>query len=279
MWILHSISFLWCTSYGNCPGENKSSTFIWLNLIQARLNTKQCWPAISINNHIWDRSLGICSWLDLVILQYFCWGQSSLELPSHAVIFICKTLPRGSECGDAWWLLLTGLSWLHSLPPHGSLTSPHPSIGNVFNCEVKQQGWFLITLLSRLKTLISFPYTLVKNEGELHWVRQREQIPGTLPFQVALSCLSFSPGFDHLWLLMGGFQPNQEPEIRKEFEGKLFEPSFVEECTKPNKRIPNPLMTLSDMIQWKNRLSELQTEAKLSQSQSIVIGLFFHFYF
>ena len=29
----------------------------------------------------------------------------------------------------------------------------------------------------------------------------------------------------------------------------------------------------------KNRLSELQTEAKLSQSQSIVIGLFFHFYF
>ena len=55
-----------------------------------------------------------------------------------------------------------------SLPPHASLTSPHPSIDNVFNCEVKQQGWFLITLLSRLKTLISFSYTLVKNEGELH---------------------------------------------------------------------------------------------------------------
>ena len=139
----------------------------------------------------------------------------SLKLCSHAVIFVSKTLPWGSECGDAWWLPLTGLSWLHSLPPYASLTSPHPSIDNVFNCEVKQQGWFLITLLSRLKTLISFSYTLVKNEGELHWVQQGEQIPGTLPFQVALSCLSFSPGFDHLWLLMGGFQLNQEPEIRK----------------------------------------------------------------
>ena len=81
MWILHSISFLWCTSYGNCTGENKSSTFIWLNLTHTRVNTKQCWPAISINYmyHIWDRSLGICSWLDLVILQYFCWGQSLLS--------------------------------------------------------------------------------------------------------------------------------------------------------------------------------------------------------
>ena len=35
-------------------------------------NAKLCWPAILINNHIWERSLGICSWLDLVILQYFC---------------------------------------------------------------------------------------------------------------------------------------------------------------------------------------------------------------
>ena len=132
-------------------------------------NAKLCWPAILINNHIWERSLGICSWLDLVIFTVLLLSSIlSLKLPSHAVIFICETLPRGSECGDAWWLPLTGLSWLHSLPPHGSLTSPQPSIDNVFNCEVKQQGWFLITLLSRLKTLISVSYTLVKNEGELH---------------------------------------------------------------------------------------------------------------
>ena len=196
-------------------------------------NAKLCWPAILINNHIWERSLGICSWLDLVILQSFCWGQSFLSscllmllfLPAKLSLEVLSVEMPGSCCSHGCH------GYIHCLLMAPSLPHSHQLI----MCLIAR----LSTLLSRLKTLISFSYTLVKNEGELHWVRQHKQIPGTLSFQVALCCLSFSPGFDHLWLLMGGFQPNQEPAIRKEFEGKLFEPSFLEECTKPTKCLPN----------------------------------------
>ena len=242
MWILHSISFLWCTSYGNCAGENKSSTFIWLNLTHARLNTKQCWPAISINYmyHIWDRSLGFCSWLDLVILQYFCWGQSLLSSCLLMQLFLSAKLSlevlsveMPSGCRSHGYH-----GYIHCLLMAPLIPKTH-RLTMCLTVRLNNRVGSSITLLTTLKTFISFSYTLVKNEGELHWVQQHEQIPDTLPFQVALSCLSFSPGFDHLWLLMGGFQPNQEPAIRKEFEGKLFEPSFLEECTKPTKCLPN----------------------------------------
>lgn len=66
---------------------------------------------------------------------------------------------------------------------------------------------------------------------------------------------------------MGGFQPNQEPEIRQEFEGKLFEPSFLEECTKLSKINAFQISVTYDPV--KNRLSELQTEAKLIQSKGL----------
>ena len=203
-------------------------------------NTKQCWPAILINNHIRDRSLGICSWLDLVILQYFCWGQSFLSscllmllfLPAKLSLEVLSVEMPGSCCSQGCH------GYIHCLLMAPSLPHSHQLIMCLI-VRLSNRVGSSITLLTTFKTFIGFSYTLVKNEGELHWVQQRAQIPGTLPFQVALSCLSFSPGFDHLWLLMGGFQPNQEPAIRKEFEGKLSEPSFLEECTKPTKCLPN----------------------------------------
>ena len=201
-------------------------------------NTKLCWPAILINNHIWERSLGICSWLNLAILQYFCWGQSFLSSCLLMLLFLPAKLEAlsvhveempGSCCSQGCHGYIHCLLMAPWIPKTHRLTM-------CLTVRLSNRVGSSITPLSRLKTLIVFSYTLVKNEGELHWVQQHEQIPGTLSFQVALCCLSFSPGFDHLWLLMGGFQPNQEPAIGKEFEGKLFEPSFLE---KPTKCLPN----------------------------------------
>ena len=231
MWILHSISFLWCTSYGNCPGENKSSNFIWLNLIQERLNIKQCWPAILINNHIWDRSLGICSWLDLVILQYFCWGQSFLSSCLLMQLFLSAKLSlevlsvempggcRSQGChGYIHCLLMVPL-----LPHTHRLTM-------CLTVRLSNRVGSSITLLSWLKTLINRFFLYL---GEKRRRTSLSPTTWTNPWYSSFSsCPVLSFILTRIWspLITDG-RFSAKPGTWNQKRGKLFEPSFLEECT------------------------------------------------
>ena len=118
---------------------DRGNCYRWLNVIQARLNTRKFWPAVSI----------VCGWSwALAILQHFCWSIILLTLLSCVVavadfcsqlffpfgcvlVSICAFRHWGSQCDGAWWLRLTGLSWLPSctrlqLPSVSPGTFPTP---------------------------------------------------------------------------------------------------------------------------------------------------------
>lgn len=125
---------------------DQGKCYRWLNVIQARLNKRQFWPAVSI----------MCGWSwALAILQHFCWviilltvlscvvalaeSCPQLSLPFGCVLVsICAFLHGGFLCDGAWCLRLTGLSCLPSALACSSLQfhqapSLHPSVVDGFN--------------------------------------------------------------------------------------------------------------------------------------------------
>ena len=136
---------------------------MWLNVIQARLNTRQCWPAVFTTNRMWG-GLGVQQGLS--DLQHFrrsqsfcscCFCVQQLQLffapnpPSSldaVLVSICSSFPSDSQCDGAWWVPLSGLSWLPSKIacrplPLLQVPSPHPSIVDGFKCSIKPHGGLL----------------------------------------------------------------------------------------------------------------------------------------
>ena len=76
---------------------DRGKCYMWLNVIQARLNTRQFWPAVSI----------ICGWSwALAILQHFCWVIISLTFLSCVVRIFSWFFPPSFPfpLDVLWWV-------------------------------------------------------------------------------------------------------------------------------------------------------------------------------
>ena len=73
----------------------------------------------------------------IFILFIFIQFLSNGLVEKHFFSFI--NLHWGSQCDGAWWLLLTGLSWLPSWLAFHQAPSPHLSIHDGFNYNLKGQ--------------------------------------------------------------------------------------------------------------------------------------------
>ena len=98
---------------------------MWLNVIrQAKLNTKQCWPAVFPHGSVCGVARGCVQGLrtcinslafDVILFVFHCWAvfvefTPSLPIPLGMVSLLASS---DFQCDSAWWFPLTGYrgSW------------------------------------------------------------------------------------------------------------------------------------------------------------------------
>ena len=108
---------------------------MWLNVIEARFNTRQCWPVVSTTNRIYN-----FAHVAFACSSYSCFLRPTLP-PLWKLFLVssnCASFHWGSKCDGARWVPLSGLSWLPSRLAYAPFLfhqapSPHTYIVDGFN--------------------------------------------------------------------------------------------------------------------------------------------------